>query len=96
MKRIVKIKSREFDLDETTLQHCLEMLNSLKDEYGEQAKLSFRCDYECDTHTSVVTEREETDEEYSARLKHEKIYKDQEEIRQLTMYNQLKAKFEGK
>lgn len=96
MKRIVKVKSGNFDLDGQSLEYCLEMLNSLKEECGGHAKMSFRCDYECDTYACVVVERQETDEEYATRLAHEKVYKDQEEDRQLRMYNQLKAKFEGK
>lgn len=92
-----QIKSDYFYIDDG------DTLENLVEKYGKDAYLDIVWDYS-DTSIRIVTNREETDEEYAARIKaardaktaetaRKKAIKDKREADERALYEQLKAKF---
>jgi hypothetical protein len=78
--------------DQSTLEGVLDAVNSLIDEYGIDAQITFDSGYESiDERIVYDTFREETDLEYKQRTKREA----RQEKREREEYERLKAKFEN-
>ena len=70
----------------------IETLKGMLSKYGEDAELDISDDYG-DIVVQIEYEREETDSEYSGRLKHEGNIKDSEKVRKLKLLAELKKEF---
>jgi hypothetical protein len=99
MKKIIDACTKEIDISwkHNTLDGIIEYLVDLRESVPGSARLNvYVGGYDGDEYSLYFTfKREETDEEYQARLKKEYWEKKRIEEDEKETYRQLKAKFEG-
>jgi hypothetical protein len=90
MKRKIEVEVESFskyDLD-GPVSSVVEFFNSILQKHGSDTTLDFYGD-----EFYIYTEREETDEEYQARIDKEKFWTDNREKADREKYEELKKKF---
>jgi hypothetical protein len=91
MKKVIKKYVRDLDIDGLTLLEAVSYLDNLRKTYGDDIRVDSCLRYDGDTEFELAYTAEETDEEYSVRLRHE-AYAKAERRRQ---FEAMKAEFEG-
>ena len=98
LKRVILYDNILWDLDDYTIDKCIDRLQDIKKEYSKEyvnIKLIQDRDYGDDVILSVVGYREYTPEELEAKERKQKEINERKKKRELEILQSLKAKYEG-
>lgn len=91
-KQMVRRRSKEYDIDQDTIQSAINILQGIAKEYHKDVKIEFQCKWEGDTSFKVCYMELETEEEAFRRTN---IIAINEQARR-KQYEALKKEFEEK